>query len=211
MLHLTKPSHGGVYTFRPAGAVDEYVECVGIRVDAVDGGHFAVEADGIVVAAEAGESVEDDVVELGGEWGVSDAPERGECLGCGGDVAGGGEGNDSLAEGGEELGACEDGVVGAGAGAGEDELQEALERREAAGSREAGGEEGREAVVGSESGRRVGRGQEDVEVERSESRVVARSAEETKERGGGGGVSGGEHRERVRRREMGDGERKDGQ
>ena len=66
-------------------------------------------------------------------------------------------------------------------------------------------------MVGSESGGRVGRGQEDVEVERSESRVVARSAEETKERGGGGGVSGGEHWERVRRREMGDGERKDGQ
>jgi hypothetical protein len=128
---------------------------------------------------------------------------------CGGDVAGGGEGDDGLAEGGEELGACKDGVVGTGAGAGEDELQEALERREAAGSREAGGDEGREAVVGSESGGRVCGGQQDVEVERHESGVVAGSAEETKERGGGGSVSGGEHRERVRRREVGDGERKD--
>jgi len=163
------------------------------------------------VAAEAGERVEDDVVELRGEWGVSDAPERGEGLGCSGDVAGGGKGDDGLAEGGEELGACEDGVVGTGAGAGEDELQEALERSEAAGSREAGGEEGREAVVGSKSGGRVGCGQQDVEVERRESRVVPPSAEETKERGGGGGVRGGERRERVRRREVGDSERKDGQ
>jgi hypothetical protein len=39
---------------------------VDIRSDAVDGGHFAVEANGIVVATEVGESLEDDVVELGG-------------------------------------------------------------------------------------------------------------------------------------------------
>jgi hypothetical protein len=39
-----------------------------------------------------------------------------------------------------------------------------------------------------------------VEVERRELGVVAGSAEETKERGGGGSVSGGEHRERIRRR-----------
>jgi hypothetical protein len=56
-----------------------------------------------------------------------------------------------------------------GAGAGEDELQEALERREAAGSREAGGDKGREAVVRSESGGRICSGQQDVEVERRES------------------------------------------
>jgi hypothetical protein len=87
-----------------------------------------------------------------------------------------------------------------GAGAGEDELQEALERREAAGSREAGGDKGCEAVVGSESGGRICGGQQDVEVERRESGVVAGSAEETKERGGGGSMSGGEHLEQVRRR-----------
>jgi hypothetical protein len=39
---------------------------VDIRSDAVDGGHFTIEANGIVVAMEAGESLEDDVVELGG-------------------------------------------------------------------------------------------------------------------------------------------------
>lgn len=33
----------------------------------MDRGHVAVEADGVVVAAETGEGVEDDVVELGGE------------------------------------------------------------------------------------------------------------------------------------------------
>jgi hypothetical protein len=119
---------------------------------------------------------------------------------CRGDVTGSGEGDDGLAEGGEELGACKDGVVGTGAGAGEDELQEALERREEAGSREASSDEGREAVVGSESRGRVCGGQQDVEVERRELGVVAGSAEETKERGGGGSVSGGEHRERIRRR-----------
>jgi hypothetical protein len=117
---------------------------------------------------------------------------------CRGDVTGSGEGDDGLAEGGEELGACKDGVVGTGAGAGEDELQEALERREEAGSREASSDEGREAVVGSESRGRVCGGQQDVEVERRE--LGAGSAEETKERGGGGSVSGGEHRERIRRR-----------
>jgi hypothetical protein len=90
-------------------------------------------------------------------------------------------------------------AIPTGAGAGEDELQEALERREAAGSREAGSDKGREAVVGSESGGRVCGGQQNVEVERRES-GVAGSAEETKERGGGGSVSGGEHRERVRLR-----------
>lgn len=36
-------------------------------MDAVGGGHLAVEADGVFVAAEAGECVEDDVVEFGGE------------------------------------------------------------------------------------------------------------------------------------------------
>jgi hypothetical protein len=119
---------------------------------------------------------------------------------CGGDVAGSGEGDDGLAEGGEELGACKDGVVGIGAGAGEDELQEALERREAVGSREVGDDEGCEAMVGSESRGRVCGGQQDVEVERRESGVVAGSVEEMKERGGGGSVSGGEHREQIRRR-----------
>ena len=80
------------------------------------------------MAAEAGEGVEDDIVELGGEWGVSSAAEGCEDFGSGGDVAGGSEGDDGLAEGGEELGACEDGVVGAGAGSGENELEEAPKR-----------------------------------------------------------------------------------
>lgn len=80
------------------------------------------------MAAEAGEGVEDDIVELGGEWGVSGAAEGCEGFGRGGDVTGGGEGDDGLAEGGEELGAGEDGVVGAGAGAGENEIEEAPER-----------------------------------------------------------------------------------
>lgn len=66
-------------------------------------------------------------------------------------------------------------------------------------------------MVGAECGRRVRGGQEDVEVERRELRVVARSAEETEERGRGGGVRGGERRERARRRKVGDGEREDGQ
>ena len=74
-LHLAKPPLGAVDAFRAARAVDEYIEGVGIWGDAVDGGHLAVEADGIVVAAEAGEGVEDDIVELGGEWGVSGATE----------------------------------------------------------------------------------------------------------------------------------------
>lgn len=63
------------------GAVDEYVEGVGIRGDAVDRGHLAVEADGVVVAVETGEGVEDDVVELGGEGCVCDTAK-----GHGGDV-----------------------------------------------------------------------------------------------------------------------------
>nr|CAB3475174.1 unnamed protein product [Digitaria exilis] len=182
-----------------------------IRGDAVDGCHLAVEADGVVVAAKAGEGVENNVVELGGEWGVSGTAKRGEGFGSCGDVAGAGEGDDGLAEGGEELGAREYGVVGAGAGTGENELQEAPERGEAARGSEAGGEERRQAVVGAERGGRVRGGQEDVEVERGESRVVTRSAEGTEERGGGGGVRRGERRERARWREVGDGEREDGQ
>ena len=50
-----------------------------------------------------------------------------------------------------------------------------------------------------------------MEVESRESRVVTRSAEETQERDRGGGVRGGEHRKRARRRKVGDGEREDGQ
>lgn len=80
------------------------------------------------MAAEAGEGVEDDIVELGGEWGVSGAAEGCEGFGRGRDVAGGGERDDGLAESGEELRACEDGVVGAGAGTGENEIEEAPER-----------------------------------------------------------------------------------
>jgi hypothetical protein len=80
------------------------------------------------VAAEAGEGVEDDIVELSGEWGVSSAAEGCEDFGSGGDVVGGSEGDDGLAEGGEELGACEGGVVGVGAASGENELEEAPKR-----------------------------------------------------------------------------------
>ena len=67
-------------------------------------------------------------MELNGEWGVSSAAEGCEDFGSGGDVAGGSEGDDGLAEGGEELGACEDGVVGTGAASGENELEEAPKR-----------------------------------------------------------------------------------
>lgn len=113
-------------------------------------GHLAVEADGVVVAVETGEGLEEDVVELGWEGRVRGAPEGREGVGRQRDIAGGGEGEDGLAEGGEELGAGEDGVVGAGAGAREDELQEALQRGEAAGGREARGKEARQTVVGAE-------------------------------------------------------------
>uniref|UniRef100_M8BP89 Uncharacterized protein n=1 Tax=Aegilops tauschii TaxID=37682 RepID=M8BP89_AEGTA len=171
-LHLLEPPHGGINAFHAAGAVDEYVEGVGIRCDAVDTGHLAVEADGVVVAVETGESVENDVVELGGEGRVRGAPEGREGFGRRGDVAGGGEGEDGLAEGREEIGAGEDGVVGAGAGAGEDELEEAPQRGEAAGGREARGEEAREAVVGAEGRGGVGGREEEMEVERREAREV---------------------------------------
>lgn len=118
----------------------------------MDGGHLTVEADGVVVAAEAGESVEDDVIELRGEGGIRASAEGSEGFRRGGDVAGGREGDDGLAEGGKELGAREDGVIGAGAGTGYDKLEEAPERGEAARRSEAGGEEGRQAVVRAEGG-----------------------------------------------------------
>ena len=131
----------------------------------MDAGHLAVEADGVVVAVETGQGVEDDVVELGGEGRVRGAAEGREGVGRRRDVAEGGEGEDGLAECGEEVGAGEDGVVGAGAGAGEDELEEAPQRGEAAGGREARGEEAREPVGGAEGRGGVGGREEEVEVD----------------------------------------------